>query len=506
MSFDVLVLGGMATYKLPEPWLVARLATLQAVAVAILVAGIAILRLRPERLRVLPLSGLLLWLYPYALPVLGVADVGESAAALGTILLSISIPFAPRRILHRLAGASDVARSMGVAAGLVAILIAAVLYWQEASLPPPQLGTSAVGPLRHAANSQPPDIYHVIFDGLGRPDVLGEDYGIDATRSLERLRELGFIADEGVGLANYAQTYLSLASMLNMTYLEGLPAAYPALSSRQPMHVAIQDAAVIRRLKDIGYRFDLIGSGGSSTGSHVRADTCHCDYPLVGLFESNVISRSPFHVIPWYGIQHRAHRRHVTASLDRLAAYVPHGAQPRLLLAHITLPHVPFVFDETGMPVVPQRTLSLTEGPFWPGTPDEYRIGYAAQARYAMTRVVDTAESLVDAARDHRRRAVIVLHGDHGPRRPLRGSESFDPAEAFPILLAIRWADGKPIDDSPRSLVNVYRTIFRGYFDADLPPLPDRAFSSSFVHPYQLKEVHGASDVRARSSTTANPE
>jgi hypothetical protein len=44
-------------------------------------------------------------------------------------------------------------------------------------------------------------------------------------------------------------------------------------------------------------------------------------------------------------------------------------------------------------------------------------------------------------------------------------------------------------DEPPKSLVNVYRTLFSRVFGMDLPPLPDRGYVSGFNTPYDLIPV-----------------
>ncbi len=65
-----------------------------------------------------------------------------------------------------------------------------------------------------------PDIYYIILDGYGRGDVLKSVYGFDNEKFYNELENRGFFIARKSN-ANYAQTTLfSLASSLNMEYLE----------------------------------------------------------------------------------------------------------------------------------------------------------------------------------------------------------------------------------------------------------------------------------------------
>jgi len=275
-----------------------------------------------------------------------------------------------------------------------------------------------------------------------------------------------------------------------MRYLDGLPGELRDRSSREPMHDLVQNASVIRSLKAIGYELDVI-AGTAQLRWHPEADRCECDYPWIGLFESQVILRSPLHVFPWHDLQHRLHRTHAVGTFDGLEAYQPEGP-PRLLLAHVMLPHAPFVVGPDGEPRSPDRMFSFAEGPLWEGTGEEYRQGYADQTRYTVRRSVAIAERLIETARSSGRSAIVILHGDHGPRAPVNGGRvPFDADELFPVFLAIRGAGALPEIETTRvsTLVNLYRVILSEYFGADLRPLPNESFMSSFGRPYDFKSV-----------------
>ena len=132
-----------------------------------------------------------------------------------------------------------------------------------------------------------PDVYHLVLDGFGRSDVLASRYGIDSTRFVKTLRDLGFEVAER-GTANYIQTALSLASMLNGSYIESSDAES---SSRRPLHGLIQRSSVVTSFKRLGYEFLFVGSDYIPTREHPLADVCVCQPIFVGEFEGTVIKR-----------------------------------------------------------------------------------------------------------------------------------------------------------------------------------------------------------------------
>ena len=64
-----------------------------------------------------------------------------------------------------------------------------------------------------------PDVFYILLDGYGREDILTEFYNYDNSEFLEGLAEKGFfIASKS--RSNYSNTITSLASSINMKYLE----------------------------------------------------------------------------------------------------------------------------------------------------------------------------------------------------------------------------------------------------------------------------------------------
>src|SRR5688572_12591582 len=64
-----------------------------------------------------------------------------------------------------------------------------------------------------------PDVYYLVLDGYGRQDVLQDYYDFDNSPFLNSLSSKGFyVASES--RSNYAHTFLSLASSLNMDYVD----------------------------------------------------------------------------------------------------------------------------------------------------------------------------------------------------------------------------------------------------------------------------------------------
>lgn len=87
----------------------------------------------------------------------------------------------------------------------------------------------------------PPDIYYIILDSYGRSDLLARKFDYDNSQFLENLRQMGFyVAD--CAQSNYNRTDVSLASSLNLDYLQNLSADYqPPGQGRRTLWASIID-------------------------------------------------------------------------------------------------------------------------------------------------------------------------------------------------------------------------------------------------------------------------
>jgi hypothetical protein len=332
-----------------------------------------------------------------------------------------------------------------------------------------------------------PDVFHLILDGMGRPDVLTTQYAMNMDGVIERFRHLGFQIDPAVGHANYVQTHMSLPSMLNLTYLDDLARLQGSSTDREPLRELVGRARAPRVFRQLGYRVEFIGGGSLAEGAFQEADICDCPQLWFSEAEAGSLSLTPLKVLLGFGF---GQERHFRRSISVFEAFERerNDVAPRYVYAHVMLPHPPFVANQRGEFVNPRRPLSGSDGSWYPGSAEEYRDGYRAQATFTLTRALQAATRVLDSARRQGRDVIIIITGDHGPRLGLDAVHPTAESGRFtlPVLLAIRWPAGLSPEVPPTSLVNVYRVLFGTVFGMKLPRLPDRAFVSGFTRPYQL--------------------
>lgn len=443
-------------------------------------------------------SGLLVYLSYAALvwaPVLrwsgSLAGVVRASIVVVSVLGYAAAALWLRRSASTLAGASSDCTWLGW--GMLAVLVAIIVLRTPASCPPgacepAQLWKALPAADPPSAPPVPPDIYYLVLDGYARHDMLAAHYGWDNADLREGLRRRGFFVADA-SYANYCQTALSLASSLNMAYLEPLAAVAGPAPSREVLQQAIAKNRLTTALRERGYQVTALRTGYWPTelptaDQYLEPPAALSEFEAVVL-ESSVLGSLVKSLTGRSGFaNHRATVHFALAQLPEL----PRRPSPQFVFAHIVCPHPPFVFGSQGEPVQPA-------GPFFLGggttlyDPAQYQAGYRAQIQFISRQVLP----LIDAIQQ--RSAVppiIVLQADHGPGRQWDPTslERTHLTERFAILNAV-CLPGVDHADLPATLtpVNTFRLVLKRYWGVPLEPLPNRCFFSTWAEPLRFVEV-----------------
>ena len=338
-----------------------------------------------------------------------------------------------------------------------------------------------------------PDIYYILLDSYARADTLEEAFGYDNSEFLDFLKQKGFFIADG-SLANYTQTDLSLASSLNLNYLDELAAAVgPEARDRRPLEKLIQDNRVVGFLKQQGYTVAGLASGYSATDLkkaevHVSAARSWNE------FEIRLLCSTP---IPWLALResvldpYEMHRQKILYTLDHIAgtAQLP---SPHFVFAHVLAPHAPFVFDGQGNAIQPQGEYDLRAGTLQDGPGplgDEDPKGYTGQLTFINHKIMSVLDDLLSQSSQP---TIVILQGDHGPG-PLLSWD--DPNNRYVkerlAILNAYLLPGNGGEDLYEEItpVNTFRMIFNQYLGTELAPLADRSYVSSWERPYSFRDV-----------------
>lgn len=413
---------------------------------------------------------------PDVSPVAGLAAVGGVAVA-GIVLAW----WIPRVGLDRLTALANVFALVATALVLVTLRPALV---PTRSQPVVVDFEGAEAPAR--------DIWYIIPDRYPRLDTLATDYDFDNAAFQDHLRDLGFTVQDRAR-ANYPKTSHSLAGTWNLDTVQDLvPFPPEAGADSQPLYDLLDDHALGRFMVDAGFDYVHLGSWwGPTSESSVATENRN----LSTASEFATVWRTTT-ALRWVGsepedegLDSRRYIRAVTDhQLDELDRMVTEPSdRPRFVLAHVTLPHEPYVYDADGSYVSAETEAARSR-----------TVNTVNQVTYTNQRLLDLVDRLVtgDPAND----PIIVIQSDEGPHP----EEQYAAAGAINWLEVDRsareeklrtfsaWYTPELDEEPPEDLtgINTWRFLLSRYFGADLEPLDDRVWVfRDETHLYDFTEV-----------------
>jgi hypothetical protein len=328
------------------------------------------------------------------------------------------------------------------------------------------------------------DIYLIILDGYGRDDVLREMYGFDNGEFIRCLEKKGFYVNRKA-TTNYCRTLISLPSILNFRYLGDTAKKAREMGLKKYDRTAyirmLKDNDVMRLLKDAGYTTVAFRTG------YMVMDCEYADMFLdinvvMSQFERAYYNTTPIAALldlfvkkDSYNHERRQRVRYVFDKIPKIGKEVT----PKFVYAHIIVPHPPFVFGPDGEEVTPKikpimlGTVFMEKGEL---TVEEYIDGYIKQLRFANMKTRKLIDGILE---NSKREPIIIIMSDHGPATRFHRDkrEESDLKERFSNFAAY-YLPGMDAGKIPEGMtsVNVFRLIFKNYFNADLDLLPDRQY------------------------------
>ena len=336
------------------------------------------------------------------------------------------------------------------------------------------------------------DVYLIVVEDYGSPRTLGQYLDVHDDGFFDWLTERGFTVLPST-TSNYGRTPLSMASLLNMTYLDQVAAAQgPDSASYAPVNAMVDHSAVAAFLRDRGYLIAQLGSQYYLTAHSSVADVNPVfgrtsDYQTV-LYQSTILPA----IAGRLGFEDAFTERKVNDDAYRweLATFptLRDLTGPKFVLTHLFLPHHPWIVDEDGHYISAAADKKRT--------PTER---YDAQWREVDRQVRAMLEPLLQGPEASR--PIILLTTDEGPNPEgmatidgdLDWSHATDAQldQKFGIFAAYYLPGVDSSSLSPTmSSVNAFRFIFDRYFDAGLELLPDRSWiHQDKHHPYVLTDI-----------------
>ena len=317
-----------------------------------------------------------------------------------------------------------------------------------------------------------PDIYYLIFDRYAGLSTLRRVYHFDNRPFLRALQERGFYVAYR-SQANYLKTGHSLASSLNLNYLDELPDQGP---DWKPIYQKLQKHKVGQFLKKQGYQWIHCGSWWGPTRKNAYADfninKISFSEFLGVLYETTVLHpiatqwKLGISFLPDLRKEHWHRIRYKFDQLEKIATW----ASPKFVFAHMITPHVPYIFEEDGRYVSSEENRYKTR-----------EKNYVQQLKYINKRILQCIDEIQKKSKTP---PIIILQSDEGPLplRYERNEKQFQWKEASPLELQEKFgilnAYAFPQLKNPAlypeiSPVNSFRFLFNHYFQAQYPLLED---------------------------------
>ena len=327
-------------------------------------------------------------------------------------------------------------------------------------------------------NTSPPDIYYIILDGYGRSDAIQTLYGIDNSAFIDSLRQLGFYIAE-CSQSNYTRTILSVSSTFNMAYIQSLNTHIAPDQDTSWLFPYLKHSLVRQQLEQLGYQTIVFTNPWESM---VWEDADIVYQPVGGgylsPFEYLLLSTTVMRIYLDSEQALISQKAYYTNYVDTLYALdklqeVPSISGPKLVFAHIVVPHMPFVFGPDGDYIyIPQYD---TVNHLY--SDEDYRRGYTYAVTYINKRMLEIIPQLL---RNSTTPPIIIVAGDHGTGNLTTITMNL---EAFyvPDTAASFYASITP--------VNIFRVLFDEYFNGSFGLLPDKSYFSAGGMYFNFQEI-----------------
>jgi hypothetical protein len=325
-----------------------------------------------------------------------------------------------------------------------------------------------------------PDIYYIILDGYGRADKLKEVYGYDNGGFVEMLTDKGFYVATN-GRSNYASTPFSIASSLNMKYVNFLSEELGNDSrDGRVIHQMVENNEVVNFLKARGYRFVHISSGLDPTTHNENADIEYNYNPFNFNEFDRVLIETTWLKAVALSLFYEQESKRILYNFEEIGK-VPLVEEPTFLFAHFMSPHPPYLFDQQGN-FVPSKMGYRLEGEVW-----LQKQAYINQLIFINKKTEELIDKILSQSEVP---PIIIVQSDHGTK-----ASADHPTES---LLKERVANlnayylpngGNEKLYNSITPVNSFRLIFDFYFNSTYGLLEDKSYFPNSGNYYGLEFV-----------------
>ncbi len=265
-----------------------------------------------------------------------------------------------------------------------------------------------------------PDILFIILDEYSGNTALNQLFHFDNSAFERQLEQRGFYVAKQ-SRSNYNYTPFSVASVLNMNYLD-LDMAKKAPGNIDYCYQQIRNSDVIKFLLASGYTFSNYSIFDFKDRPAINYDSFlpnNTSLITSQTFLCRVLKDISYNIstgkwpLKW-GVnkriyEHLSNNENVIRAVEERAAEKTNN--PKFVYAHLMMPHYPYYFDRQNRPLPVQKLL--------PGQ-EANKQNYIEYLQYCNSRILDLVDHIIT---NSDRSPVIMLLGDHGFRQGIKKEE-----------------------------------------------------------------------------------
>ena len=332
-----------------------------------------------------------------------------------------------------------------------------------------------------------PNIYFIILDGYPGYDSLKTTSNYDNSQFINYLEDNGFFIHKE-SYSNYAHSFISIPSTLNMKYFNYLAEEVGDSRDQTIPYEMGSNNKVMNFLKSQGYTVASFDSGWGFTRDMKSAELQLCGDNQ--LFNSNflimLVKASALNPI-YVKIFETSHIELKLCAFDELPKIQNRVTEPVFVFAHILLPHPPYIFAANGeIRSVDSLDLSLEI------EDNNNRGAHLEQLKFVNNKMPEVVNQLLDSESP----PVIIIASDHGTAFLFNGKlENWDNPtnemvkERMDNIMFVYLPDNAiDIFYEDMTSVNIFRVLFNHYFETEMEILEDRSFFSKDEY-YNFKDV-----------------
>ena len=342
--------------------------------------------------------------------------------------------------------------------------------------------------------AHPPDIYYIILDSYTRNDILQNSFKFNNSQFTNNLRQMGFYV-ANCSRSNYDESELSLASSMNLTYLQSFGKDFSANGKDRMLLYGLMTENQVRTiLKASGYQIvsfetGLHGEQWQDDDLYLAPNKRSLLQSTFRPFEARLLnSTAAILLTDWRALSTSntidplvsPYQYYINREQYKLAQLtnMPGVAGPKFVFAHVLIPDAPMLFSADGSI---QQDPGFYSNNGMPINTDYFVKGYTNQVQYVNRQMLSILGNIISQSK---MAPIIVLQGDIG----ITGDDQHAILNAY--FLPGGAEDWLYPTVSP---VNTFRVIFNAYFRGHLPLLPDQS--------YFVDDAHGGQFVETRAGT-----